>query len=568
MVFSASTYDNFVAEKSSAQSRLFAPYSGSRDDFDLIIIGSGMGGGILADDIAERVGNQKRILVLEAGSYLYPTHIYNLCRFPNANVAKKFACKTFHQDGNEHSENYIHEQPQLNFGGRSIWWSGLIPQVQPWELEFFPERVRRDLQDGKLEKAGAIMNESSSMGTVAQKMVDKFQKSPLAEDFIIKQTPRALHQPYLTSAGTPKEEFFTEPTGVFNTAELLINQVGLTPGSNPDGPGLHMLLNKFVEGVDRISDGALKYRVRTTDTVDANNNNNNTQQRSFRAKNVVLCGGSIESPKLLRRSPGVYNSLPAAAQSLVGVGLTDHPTTSELNALVSHMGDLPIARHDHAKLVLYSRGRRGPNNEIRYPFNVEINVNHEYWHLRENDPTEPHAHDVTGDSRIDFKFSFGNPVYGGNRMDGDGYVANMQFRNLSWASHLAESRFPALAGWNKSIEQIWAVLNEVSFKIFSEFSLRGTPARPENESWFGKDGKGFGMGTVHHAACSLRMPFRWTHDGAFEPDSVVDEDLQVRGAEGLYVCDMSVMPFSSAANPVRTLAALSLRLSERLETKL
>jgi len=315
MVFSASTYDNFVAEKSSAQSRLFALYSGSRDDFDLIIIGSGMGGGILADDIAERVGKQKRILVLEAGSYLYPTHIYNLCRFPNADVAKKFACKTFHQDGNERSENYIHERPQLNFGGRSIWWSGLIPQIQPWELKFFPKRVRKDLQDGKLEKAGAIMNESLSMGTVAEKMVEKFQKSPLAQDFIIKQTPRALHQPYLGSAGTLKEKFFTEPTGVFNTAELLINQVGLTPGSNPDGSGgLHVLLNKFVEGVDPIvGDGALKYQVHTTDTVNVTTTTTTTQKRLFRAKNVVLCGGSIESPKLLCRSLGVYNSLPAAA---------------------------------------------------------------------------------------------------------------------------------------------------------------------------------------------------------------------------------------------------------------
>jgi choline dehydrogenase-like flavoprotein len=29
----------------------------------------------------------------------------------------------------------------------------------------------------------------------------------------------------------------------------------------------------------------------------------------------------------------------------------------------------------------------------------------------------------------------------------------------------------------------------------------------------------------------------------------------------LYVCDMSVMPFSSAANPVRSQVALALRLS-------
>ncbi|KAK3360475.1 hypothetical protein B0T25DRAFT_629561 [Lasiosphaeria hispida] len=562
MVFSASTYENFVSEKSSSQTRLFAPYLGSRDDFDLIIIGSGFGGGVLADDLAERIGQQKRILVLEAGSYLYPTHIYNVCRFPNANVAKNFACKTFSQEGNEGSEDYIHERPQLNFGGRSIWWSGLIPHIQPWELQFFPDKVRQDLQNGLLDKAGASMNESISMGTVAQGIVERFKQGPLAEDFIIAQTPRALHQPYLNPNGTPKEAYFTEPTGVFNTAELLINQVGLSPGvSQGDGPGLHLLLNKFVEGVDQINDGHLKYRVNSTDTIDG-------KPRSFRAKTVILCGGSIESPKLLQRSP-IYSNLAPAVKSLVGNGLTDHPTTSELTSFISHMGDLFIPRHAHAKIILYSKGNKGPNKETRYPFNVEININHEYWHLRENDPSEPGAHNVEGDSRIDFKFSFGNPVYGGNHMDlsAANYVPNMQFRNLSRSSHLADSRFPALAGWHKSVDEIWAVLNEVSYKVCSQFSLNGQPARPAGEAWFGKEGKGFGIGTVHHAACSLRMPFRWTFDREFEPDSVVDEDLQVRGMDGLYVCDMSVMPFSSAANPVRTLAALGLRLSERLAAR-
>ena len=45
---------------------------------------------------------------------------------------------------------------------------------------------------------------------------------------------------------------------------------------------------------------------------------------------------------------------------------------------------------------------------------------------------------------------------------------------------------------------------------------------------------------------------------------VVDEDLRIVGTRDAYVCDMSVMPFSSAANPVRTLVALALRLSRRL----
>jgi choline dehydrogenase-like flavoprotein len=130
--------------------------------------------------------------------------------------------------------------------------------------------------------------------------------------------------------------------------------------------------------------------------------------------------------------------------------------------------------------------------------------------------------------------------------------------------HLAGSRFPALAGWNKSYEEIFAVMNSVTYQIFSQFQIDGRPARPHNEEWFGEKGKGFGWGTVHHAAGTLRMPYTSNYSGAFNYQTVVDEDLRVTGTQNLYVCDMSVMPFSSAANPVRTLVALALRLSRHL----
>ena len=100
MTFNASTYANFVSASSAAQERLFLQYIGPRNDFDIIIVGSGIGGGVLADDLADRLGDQKRILVLEAGSFIYPTHVYNLCRFPNASLAKHFGCDTFWQGGN------------------------------------------------------------------------------------------------------------------------------------------------------------------------------------------------------------------------------------------------------------------------------------------------------------------------------------------------------------------------------------------------------------------------------------------------------------------------------------
>lgn len=557
MTFTASTYANFVSASSAAQERLFLQYIGPRDDFDIIIVGSGMGGGVLADDLADRLGDRKRILVLEAGSFIYPTHAYNLCRFSNASLAKHFGCDTFWQGGDPGSQNFIGEKPQLNFGGRSIFWSGLIPSIQGWELDFFPPRVRQDLESGLLNQAGATMNESRSMGTTAAAIVTKLRQSPLAQDFSIQETPRALHQPYLAPDGTPKDQFFTEPTGVFNTAELLINQLGLTPGlKHGDGPGLHVALNSYVEDVQNHGD---HFELVTRNTLSG-------QSRTFKAVTVVLAAGSIESPKLLGRS-SLFPGLPGHVKSQVGRGLTDHPTSNEINTFVTSIGNVPIPKTSHAKIVFHSRGLRD-GNEVRYPFNVEMNVNHEYWHLRENDPNAPDngfsTNTSAGPSRLDIKFSFGNCLDDANQVKpapSFGYVPEIVFRNLSWMDHLAGSRFPALAGWHKDFGQIFAVMNHVTHQIFSQFQIDGQPARPENEVWFGQSGKGFGWGTVHHAAGTLRMPYKPSHNAAFDFQTVVDQDLRVAGTQHLYVCDMSVMPMSSAANPVRTLVALALRLS-------
>lgn len=565
MSFSSTTYANFVASSGPAETRFFPQYTGDDPRADIVIIGSGIGGGVLADELADRLGSSKRILVLEAGSFIYPTHVYNICRFPNSQVAKHFACDTFWQYGQDQKhQEYIGEKPQLNLGGRSIFWSGLIPTIQPWELDFFPASVRQDLTNGLLVQAGQKMNESVSMGVLARMIVNKLNDSVLGDHFIIKETPRALHQPYLSADGVPKDRFYTEPTGVFNTAELLINQAGLvSPENQGKGHGLQLLLNHFVEDIQRSTGG--NYLLVVRNTLDGS-------IRNFYAPVVVMAGGSIESPKLLRRSSSLFDSLPAATRNLTGVGLTDHPTSHELTALITDIDGIPIPRDTHAKIILYSRGERDGQNQIRLPFNVEVNINHEYWHLRENDPSAPDTPVQTdGASRMDIKFSYGNCLDENNRIlppPAFGYVPEIKFRNQHWADYLSQVRFPALAGWNKSNKDVFDIMNEVAYALFGRFGYKGQPARPivkdGEESVFNKHENGFGYGTVHHAAGSLRMPYRPGLDAAFANDSVVDEELCVRGAANLYVCDMSVMPFSSAANPVRTLVALALRLAGKL----
>jgi choline dehydrogenase-like flavoprotein len=573
MNFEASMYQNFVAADSEARARLVRQYSGAKTYFDIVIVGSGVGGGVLADDLVEGLSDRCRILLLEAGSFLYPTHVYNVCRFRNTDVAHEFRCRTFSQQGHSgEDELFVADEPQLNFGGRSIFWSGLIPTPQAWELDFFPPRVRNDLvldprnpddeNKNLLHKAGEAMNQSRSMGRVAAAVAARFRNSPLSADFSVDQTPRALHQPYLKADGTPNDQFFTEPTGVFNTAELLINELGFNPGFyHDDGPGLHLLLNHFVEEIQD-HNGHLALVARNTLT---------RQSKTFQAGKVILACGSIESPKLLRRS-SIYSSLPQTVRDLVGRGLTDHPTSDWIHTFVDGIGGIRLKREDHAKIIFYSRGLRELNNEIRYPFNVELNLNHEYWHLRKNDPIDRREQDgrepPPGKSIIEIKFSFANCLDDDNEVKAappPGYVPEIAFHNMKRVNRLADSRFPALAGWNKNPIEIWDVLNDIARQIFSQFRIDGQPAKPLVE--LGNNFKGFGTGTVQHAAGSLRMPSRPRYDQEFAPNSVVDEDLKVIGTNRLYVCDMSVMPMSTAANPVRTLVALALRLSRHLKKR-
>lgn len=546
-------YVNLVAEKSQAHTRLIRDYDGTNKDFDFIIIGSGMGGGILADDLADRLGQSHRILVLDAGSFIYPTHVYNISRVPNYAVARHFGVNNFKQSLDD--SHYIGEKPQLAFGGRSVFWSGLIPDLQDWELDFFPDNIRNDLKTDYLQLAGERMNQSISMGKKAKELVDYFRSSDLNNDFEIKETPRALHQPYLDPDGTPSDQFYTEPTGVFNTAELLINQVGLTPGVDQNGKGLFIKLNSFVEAINNVPSNW--HEVKTTNTITG-------EEISFYAPKVIIAAGSIESPKLINRS-AIYQSLPNSIKQLVGSGLTDHPVTGESQAYVSSLGNISLSRQDHAKIIFYSKGNRDDSGHVTYPFNIEMNVNHEYWHLRNNDLSAEPPVDDTSKTRIDIKFSFANCLDDENGIlssFNDSYVPEIRFKRFSMLNDLLDSRFPALAGWNKSEQDFFNLLNGTRDRIFKEFeNLDIITANYGNQPGAQPP---FGWGTVHHACGTLRMPWKFDRNSSFNANSVVDEDLKVRGSAGLYVCDMSVMPISTAANPVRTLGGLALRLSQHL----
>ncbi len=142
MTFHPSHFAGLVAEDSQAQARLFTQYLGRRDDFDRHRRRVGHGGRDLADELTELAGNAKRILVLDAGSYLFPTHVAQRLALRQWRVARSFSCRNFWQAGGFGDEHYLHEAPQLNLGGRSIFWSGLI-SLPSRGARFLPGRSAR-----------------------------------------------------------------------------------------------------------------------------------------------------------------------------------------------------------------------------------------------------------------------------------------------------------------------------------------------------------------------------------------------------------------------------------------
>jgi choline dehydrogenase-like flavoprotein len=112
------------------------------DPFDVVVIGAGMFGGYIADKLYRR-GEQigLRILVVEAGSFLLPTHVQNLPRLginaPNPQVVASNAQDPGAQSlvwGHPWHSNQAFPGLAYCLGGRSIFWGGWSPRLTTTDL--------------------------------------------------------------------------------------------------------------------------------------------------------------------------------------------------------------------------------------------------------------------------------------------------------------------------------------------------------------------------------------------------------------------------------------------------
>lgn len=500
-------------------------FAGSRDGsrgYDVIVIGSGLTGGIVADILSN---HEIDVLVLEVGTLQFPTHASNL--FSDTGVPKgQYA-------GNQGEHYGLHpmtnaEGPHYMVGGRSVFWSGVIPRMLDFEtnLPEWPREVIADLYGRGpsrihyYEQAEAMLNRIPTLGPFAQLAVKCMNRLPIPNTNARTNTQElgwALQAPEKKVGGNTT----VYPMGIFSSADLLCeSSFDSTPKSS------FLTLNTGMMALELLSDAGTIEGVRCFDMRER-------VERIFRAKHYILAMGSVESPKL------VWNSLSASERGLVGVGFTDHPDIrvkvnpndnhDAPNVLLEEGHPLADSGWNHAKLYITHENP----TLTQFPIHAEVSINTMFWWARYVDPTRrPSNGDLPIHASI--KMHSWCRLNNSNKIEGTGFGqrAKMTYNGYTWPNGYV----PLFDAWN---------LKNGILKYFN----RGYDTNIHAVA--------LGGGSIAHAVGSLRMGGSWN-------DSVVNSDSRFHIFDNLHCADASVMPVAIAANPSLTAVALAIRLAHKI----
>lgn len=498
-----------LTENGNFQQRFFAPNFDEGHEYDVLVIGSGMGGGLVADQLADTGAD---VLVLEAGSALFSTHTANLPRQYQLGQFEKHLWSLFDEYKIKNyrdapGSNYQGAQ-SFNLGGRSIFWGAFIPRMTWWELESWPDAVRWALEDPGYAQAEDLMYWPPPPSAYQAQV--KIWLSNAFTAYHHFDAPVAVRQ--------VNDARGTLAPGVFSTADLLTEgRISVDPGNLGK---CTINLNHAVTQLHHGDSGKIT-SVEAFDLISG-------KARRYKAKFVVLAAGTVESAKIAQLS-GLKDP-----HGLIGKGITDHPV------FFTHFSipqGKPWHRVDASSKIL---ARHKSATSTAHPYNIllELGADLNQGRYLDSDTLKRHRA-LKGDAMFcEIVFLFNAPLVEDNwlKQEGPSYTKPQIFMQKSLAA-----------------DPHWAEISELKDQIIE--ALGGEPIEGGDLSLVAGE-----LGGVAHEVGTLRL-------GA-PGQAVVDPNLRFNGHENLYVCDLSVFPTSPAANPSLTLAALALRLSAHLQSAL
>ena len=507
--------DELVVENGIVQQMFFQPNLNEDEDYDVIVIGSGMGGGILADELSDM---DLKVLVLEAGSYLFPTHIANL---PRQHQVGQFDKHVWGLWDEFQTRNYnsapgsgYNGAQGFNLGGRSVFWGGLIPKMASYEMDLWAAAVNSQeikwyLEDSGYQKAENLMNASPIPPSTYHNQI-KGALRRFLPDYNHFDAPVAVQY----SNGN----LATIPAGMFSTADLLMES-RLTD-SSVGNQNLTINLNHAVTKIE--TDGNKATGVTAYDLIAR-------KERTYKGKNVVLAAGTVESAKLAFLS-GLND-----ASDKIGQGMTDHPVFFTHFAIPNTS---PFYDSSNNSKIL-SQHKLANSTPSPHPYNMVLELGADFNQGRyvDDDILAEHLKERGNTMLCEIVFLLNAPLKEEN---------NLTQTGSSGVKPLIQMQPNDLPdGLREQLEELKdRVINQQGGISLAGGSLALQTA---------------GLGGVAHEVGTLRM----NQDANA---GVVDLNLKFHQYDNLYACDLSVFPTSPAANPSLTLAALAIMLAEHLKS--
>ncbi|KAH7015768.1 hypothetical protein EDB80DRAFT_638103 [Ilyonectria destructans] len=506
------------------------------DAYDYIIVGSGFGGGPLAEILARR---KKKVLLIERGGVIFSTHVLNTSRpyfnrgasnSPEGNESVYDAVKAKVQC-TEGSEAYV-GGPVYCVGGRTNLWGIWTPEISEGTLkEYYPAEICSFLKSGGYDTAFNFITDNSQKDAKYPKDSGQISIAEIDEVKVMLETALPDTEfdlmPVAAQFNAPAPYKF--PQCAYSTTLALMNRI------YSNDRYLTVLLNTEVIALDQSETTTFRRSINSLKV-------RNTKDKIIKdldvcKAKVILSAGAIGTATI------ALNSGLQLLNPLVGKGLIDHDifyvrfgkerdpgiTSKPLNlkSLVNVAGQVSL-------------------------LTVTVNAN---FFLAGSSASLPTTQYYNKDGKLI------NPKEGfENQGDYDTICVLFEFvgvlddrnqvLNLPSVDPVIDIQRPpvkqvVLAGMEDMIRKIRNMF------IFSDADCDSDHAAPRPQH--------MGFGVFSHECGTMRM------DGP-KGEGVVDSNLKVKGFDNLWVCDLSVLPVSAEANPSLTLAALSLRLADELSS--